>query len=152
MVVIFDLPFVGFTKADNVDRVTQWGKHYDMQPIAYVPHSPITTHAAVKSIIFQDQGRRPFEVPHQGKRESTLFNVASVFGWIISNLHDITVSTINYLRQVFRRDDLSGNTFYTLHLRYDSLLCWKTAPKTATAGAPSLTSPPTSRTKPAAIA
>jgi hypothetical protein len=85
--MIFDLPFIGFTKADDVDRITPWGEHYDMQPIPYVSHCPITTFAVVESIIFQDQGRRPFKVPNQCKRESTFFNIASVFGWVISSAY-----------------------------------------------------------------
>jgi hypothetical protein len=98
--MIFDLPFVGFTKADDVDRVTPWCKHYDMQPIPYVSHRPITTLTVVESIILQDQCGRPFKVPHEGKRESTFFDVASIFGWVISNLHAIIVSTIIYQHKV----------------------------------------------------
>ncbi|AZF41682.1 hypothetical protein C4J87_1509 [Pseudomonas sp. R1-43-08] len=48
------------------------GKHYDMKPIPYVLHRPITTLNVVESIILQDQGRRPFKGSHQRKWKTTL--------------------------------------------------------------------------------
>jgi hypothetical protein len=94
LVITFDLPFIRFTKTDDVNRISPRGEHHDMQPIPYVPQCPIPILAIIESIVFYQQGRRPVKVHHQGEWESTLFNVASILGYVISNLHDINVPTI----------------------------------------------------------
>jgi len=122
LVIAFDLPFVGFTKTDDVNRVTPRGEHHDMQPITYETHRLIPAFSVVESVVLNDQSRGPIEVAHQGEWESTFFNVACVFGWVVGNLHVFIVPTINALdnSQAFPSLVMPSHSRYGLHVAANS--------------------------------